>query len=167
MPSRGGQTAVEIMICVVLLGLGVMPIMNLITTTGREAGFSEAHILIQARAFGILDCQEGQGYDALLKAAPGQDTVDIPIPTSVPPPCLPKTANGATYAEKLTFHRLVPDGGMGMLEVVIDWVLGTDQGPGRTKPPHQFKAFRVLTRPDDSWLHPILLPLTRATTTVE
>jgi hypothetical protein len=165
--ARRGQTIIEVVIAVVLLGCSIIPIMNMLVGTSREAGFSEAHILVQARAFGLLDCQEGLGYDRLLAASSGLETVELAIPAMVPPPWLPRTAAGAKYHERLTFRRLTPDGGKGMLSVEVDWVLGTDGCSGRVTRPHVFKAFRLLSRPDDSWLHSIPLPLTRATTNIE
>jgi len=159
MRNRSAVTLIEVMIATRAAGFAAMSIMNLIVGTSREAGFSEAHILIQARAFGFLT-GGGSWLRRLLAVSVGhaQDTVELPVR----PPCravATRGANSAKYQERLTFRRLRADGSKGNAGCRNRVVLGTDQGRGRAGNPHVFKAFRLLTRPDDSWLHPIPLPL--------
>jgi hypothetical protein len=155
MRDRQGVTAVEVMIAVVLLGAGIIPVMGMLAGTSREAGFSEAHLLVQTRALTLLDCQEALGFDRTAGAA--GDTEDLRIPVNAPPPpALPVTGAGGTrYAERLSFRRL--DAGLGMLLVEISWVLATDRG--RAGKPHVYRAFRVIAAADASWQHRMPLPL--------
>lgn len=52
---RAGFTAVEVLSAVMLLGLALAPVMSLFPSGARQAAFSEAHAVAQARAEQALD----------------------------------------------------------------------------------------------------------------
>jgi hypothetical protein len=158
--SRRGFSSVEVMIATVLLGLGICPILTMVIGTSREAGFTEAHMIVQSRAFTLLDCQEALGFESLdaawEKKGDGSSPVELEIPRQAPSgPAVCREANGNHYSEKLTFQRV--GGDLGVLTVEVSWVMGADQG--RTRKPHVFRAFRLMGRPDGSWQHQVALPV--------
>ena len=147
MRNSRGITAVEVALTVLLLALGVIPVVNMVLSTSREAGFTEAHALAQARAFTLLDCQEALGFSALPRAA---EPMELPIPRSAPPR---QPAPGA-YTEVLGYREL--EDGLGMLSISIRWTLATDK-PGTRQ--HEYRAIRMICRPDASWTQGNPLPL--------
>jgi len=80
------------------------------------------------------------------------------VPTAVPPPWLPRGANSAKYQERLTFRDYVPT------EARVCWMSKSSGFWARIRVGAapailMFQSFRTTDPTDDSWLHPIPLPL--------
>lgn len=146
------------MIGAVLLALTAIPLLGLITSTGLEAGFTEGHLLVHARAQAILDAQESLGWEALatpLTTAHTGSPLALSIPPEAGPPvALPGAPGGSLYAERLTARAL--DSDLASLAVEIAWTFALDR---RVSPrSHVVRTVRILARPDGSWAHRIPLP---------
>lgn len=150
MRRRRGMTTVEIALCILMSAGVVLPLVGLATTTGREASFSEARLLVQVRAHDLLDALESTAFDE-----PGRSTAR-PGTAAPPPADLPGSGGNGVYAEKLAIRDLEPDAKI--LTVEIAWLAaGEHERAGR---PHVFRIFRIVSRPESSWLQSIPLPVT-------
>lgn len=140
---RAAFGAVELMLALVLLALAIVPLLGTIVDTGREAGFSGAHLLANVRVAAMLDAAEAQGWIAIPQ---GQAVVTIAVPPAAgdPPDALwgpaPEQYGEVLYAERL-------EDGLVRLGAKIRWA---------TKGPKGFRtseagSMRVLRRTDASF----------------
>jgi hypothetical protein len=145
---RRGFTALEVLMGSMVLASGLLVVMALAFRTGREAGFSEGHLLAHARVQVLLDAQEALGWSALASADTGG--VELPVPAAaIPATSLPGLTGAQGYAEKLTV-RSVADG-LVCLSAEVSWTFAGDR-PERRKT-HTVRSLRFVARPDASWLH--------------
>jgi hypothetical protein len=133
--KRDGFSAIEVVLGLTLLALGVLPVFRLLFDTGREAGFSEQHLLASARVQALLDAQEALGWTAL---ATGEGDLSSPAAAGDP--------LGGRFHERLALHRIEDD--LVSLKCEVSW-----DG-------HAVRSVRYVSRPDGSWLAPLPLTLT-------
>ncbi|MBI4862038.1 MAG: hypothetical protein HY815_17550 [Candidatus Riflebacteria bacterium] len=157
--TRAAFSAVEVMVGALLLGLALIPIASGVISTGREAGFTESHLLARARALAILDAQEALGWAAL--ATVGEAEQPLPIPAAAgTAPALPGAPGGELYQERLCAISLAD--GLVALSVDVGWTFAGDHGVADRS--HVARAVRFVGRPDGSWLHRVPLPSRPAST---
>lgn len=144
MRRRGGLGAVELMLALVLLALAVVPLLGTIVDTGREAGFTGAHLLANVRVAAMLDAAEAEGW---LRMPKGETVVVIAVPPAAgnPPDALWGPVP-SEYGEVLYVERL--EDGLVRLGAKVRWAT---KGPGKVIRTSEAGSMRVLRRADGSW----------------
>jgi hypothetical protein len=151
--KRNGLGAVELMLALVLLALAVVPLLGTIVDTGREAGFTEAHLLANVRVAAMLDATESLGW---LEIPQGQSLMVIAVPQSAgnPPDALwgpaPEEYGEVLYAERL-------EDGLVRLGAKVRWAT---KGTGKTIRTSEAGSMRVMRRADGSWTKHVRLDRT-------
>jgi len=149
--GRAGLSFLEIMVGSLILALGLLPILQSMGETGRQAGFSRGHLLAHARVQALLDAQESLGWETVAVAE--ERSLSIPSEAGSPPDLF-GVKDGKSYQERLT---VVPvSDGLVALRAEVSWALPSDPGSGR--PSHVARSIRMISRPDQSWLATITLP---------
>lgn len=140
--NTSGFTAVEVMVATVVLGIALVPLFKTMTDTGREAGFSESHLMAHARIQALLDGAEARGWSSLPASA---TTTELPAAAAAGSP--PQELCGVdpdNYAELLYLERL--EDGLVRLGARVRWM---PAGAGRHV--SEAASVRFLRRADGSW----------------
>lgn len=154
MQARRGVSMIEIMVVVVLLGLCMIPLMNLGGSQHRQSFFTEHQLLAMGRARMVLDVAASFDYELFDALSKKQNDVPVDVElekvfdgglaqlyAETPGP---STASYAvkldTIKHKLEFRRF--DDASGMLTAKIIWTFATD----RNKAEHSVELSRLIHR---------------------
>jgi hypothetical protein len=152
--GRTAFAAVEVMLALMLLALALLPLLGTIAGTGREAGFTEAHLLAHARVQTLLDAVEAQGW---IEVPAGEPVKELEAPASAGQPPEPLWGPAPdSYGELLYAERLGE--GLVRLGARVRW--GT-RSSSKTARESEAGSTRVIRRPDGSWTQTIKLERTR------
>lgn len=147
MSRRKGFTTVELVVGVLILGVGILPVMTSMVSTTRATGFTGAHALAQMRAQSILDLLSSIGLEELARSVADDGSLEW---ADADRELLPAAAGIEVVEERMQLEKLSPV--LGALSVVVVW-----RQPGKPET-HRTRCFRLITRPDHSWVKSI--PLT-------
>jgi hypothetical protein len=136
-----GLSLVELMVGIVLLMFGGLLVVELIRSTTRATGFTTGHALAHLRSASILDLVSSMVPDAQL---PAVDAEGVFVLSEADRRLLPDVPEIQLQAETIRLKTA----GTGLLAiwVTVDWRL-----PGERRT-HRDAAFRLVYRPDQSWL---------------
>jgi hypothetical protein len=147
--ARHALTAVEVLLGIVVIGVGLVPVLGASISTGWQTGFTRAHAMAHVRATSLMERVAARGFLELARATAAGEALDGPAGAG---PGLVSPAQPFTVlAEHVRFS--LEGGSMGALTVDVLW-----QMPGETAS-RRTRAFRLVTRADSSWT--ISLPLPR------
>lgn len=146
-----GFTAIELMLALVILSLGLMPVFGMMTAGTRQSHFSEYSLFASARAHRIIETFttfdyrhfESMGDEADLDISKAIFGEDPPLPAEY----LAKLDRDG-YSETASWKTL--DNGLGVITVVIEWTFPAD-AEGRGGKPHTFTLKRFISQPDLSF----------------
>lgn len=136
------MNAIEVMIGLVVVGVGLVPVLSTSVATGGQAGFTRAQALAHVHATSLAESTAARGFDELARAEQAGEALE--------PSC---GVSGPIKVENydVRFRRI--SGAVGALTVDVAWHLPGESTPRRSR------AIKLVTKVDASWT--ISLPLPR------
>lgn len=130
----GDVNAIEVMIGLVVVGVGMVPVLSTSVATGGQTGFTRAQALAQVHAATLCESTAARGFEELARAERAGEPLE---------PSCGVRGPFEVNAYQVRFHKI--SDAVGSLTVDVDWRLPGESTRRRSR------AIKLVTKVDASW----------------